>query len=64
MFACLTQDKELPVKVEAAVALQHLIHEHTVAESFIKPYIKPIIQVGVVRGGVSFEVGVACVGDA
>ncbi len=46
VFACLTQDKELPVKVEAAVALQFLIKHQGIAESFIQPYVKPIIQGG------------------
>ena len=44
MFACLIHDKELPVKVEAAVALQYLIKHQSIAESFIQPYVKPIIQ--------------------
>ena len=41
---CLTQDKELPVKVEAAVGLQHLIKNQTLAEKVIQPYVKVIIQ--------------------
>ena len=44
VFTCLIQDKELPVKVEAAVALQFLIKHQSIAESFIQPYVKPIIQ--------------------
>jgi hypothetical protein len=40
---CLTNDAELPVKVEAAVALQYLIKHQTLAEQVIKPYVKLII---------------------
>ena len=43
VLSCLTQDKELPVKVEAAVALQHLIKNQTLAEKVIGPHVKPII---------------------
>jgi len=41
----LTQDQELPVKVEAAVALQYLIKNQPMAEQFIQPHVKSIIQV-------------------
>jgi hypothetical protein len=44
VFNCLIQDKELPVKVEAAVAMQYLIKSQKIAEDFIQPYVKPIIQ--------------------
>ena len=43
MFSCLTQDKELPVKVEAAVAIQYLIKNQHVAEKIIEPHVKDII---------------------
>lgn len=43
MLSCLTQDQELPVKVEAAVALQNLIKHQELAEQVIKPYVKPIV---------------------
>ena len=33
------------MKVEAAVALQFLIKNQSTAESFIKPHVKPIIEV-------------------
>ena len=46
VFNCLTADNELPVKVEAAVALQYLIKNQTAAESFIQPHVRPIIKVG------------------
>ena len=42
-MSCLTQDQELPVKVEAAVALQNLIKHQELAEQVIKPYVKPIV---------------------
>ncbi len=45
VFNCLTQDKELPVKVEAAVALQFLIKHQEMAQEFVQPHVKPIIQV-------------------
>eukprot|EP00731_Ephydatia_muelleri_P006488 Em0003g736a len=41
---CLTGDKELPVKVEAAVALQYLIKHQSIAESCIQPCVRLIIQ--------------------
>ncbi|XP_019855725.1 PREDICTED: importin-7-like [Amphimedon queenslandica] len=43
VLSCLTQDQELPVKVEAAVALQSLIKNQELAEQVIKPFVKPII---------------------
>ena len=43
MLSCLTQDQELPVKVEAAVALQSLIKNQELAEQVIRPFVKPII---------------------
>ena len=49
VFNCLTQDKELPVKVEAAVALQFLIKHQEMAQEFVQPHVKPIIQVHVLR---------------
>ena len=63
---CLTGDKELPVKVEAAVALQYLIKHQTVAETCIQPFVKLIIKsmgwVGYegVRWGVGYEGGGQC----
>ncbi len=45
VFNCLTQDKELPVKVEAAVALQFLIKHQEMAQEFVQPHVKPIIEV-------------------
>ena len=47
MFNCLTLDDQLPVKVEAAVALQYLIKNQADAEAFIQPHVKPIIKVSV-----------------
>ena len=44
MFNCLTQDKELPVKVEAAVAMQYLIKNQHVAAKIIEPHVKAIIS--------------------
>jgi len=44
VFTCQIQDKELLVKVEVAVALLFLIKHQSIAESFIQPYVKPIIQ--------------------
>jgi len=40
---CLCDDKELPVKVEAAIALQMLIEYHTAAYQYIQANIKPIL---------------------
>ena len=51
VFDCLTQDKELPVKVEAAVALQFLIKHQEMAQQFVQPHVKPIITVCVCGGG-------------
>ena len=45
VFTCLTTDKELPVKVEAAVALQYLIKNQPKAETFIQPHVREIIKV-------------------
>lgn len=39
----LCSDKDLPVRVEAAIALQMLITEQEKAKQFIQPHIKPII---------------------
>lgn len=36
-------DKELPVKVEAAIALQSLIEQHEAAFQYIQPNIKQIL---------------------
>ena len=44
VFNCLTQDKELPVKVEAAVAMQYLIKNQHVAAKIIEPHVKAIIS--------------------
>ncbi|XP_013398069.1 importin-7 [Lingula anatina] len=40
---CLCTDKELPVRVEAAIALQMLITNQEKAEDMVKPHVKPII---------------------
>lgn len=40
--SCLLNDKELPVKVEAAIALQMLISNQEKAQKHIEPFIKPI----------------------
>ncbi|XP_067928154.1 importin-7-like [Watersipora subatra] len=40
---CLCEDKEFPVKVEAAIALQALIESHDAACQYIQPNIKPIL---------------------
>ncbi|XP_074661019.1 importin-7-like [Tubulanus polymorphus] len=40
---CLCGDKDLPVRVEAAIALQMLITSQPKAEMYTKPHIKPII---------------------
>ncbi|XP_022334260.1 importin-7-like isoform X2 [Crassostrea virginica] len=39
---CLCVDKELPVRVEAAVALQVLLVEQEKAKDYIQPFVKPI----------------------
>ncbi|KAG8438463.1 hypothetical protein GDO86_004870 [Hymenochirus boettgeri] len=40
----LIEDKELPVKVEAAIALQSLISNQSAAKEHMRPYIRPIMQ--------------------
>nr|XP_033806562.1 importin-8 isoform X3 [Geotrypetes seraphini] len=40
----LIEDKEMPVKVEAAIALQTLISNQAQAKEYIKPYVKPVMQ--------------------
>ncbi|XP_033019366.1 importin-8 isoform X2 [Lacerta agilis] len=40
----LIDDKEMPVKVEAAIALQSLISHQERAKEYIKPYIRPVMQ--------------------
>lgn len=40
---CLCDDTELPVKVEAAIALQTLIEYHDAAYQYIQPNIKQIL---------------------
>lgn len=40
---CLCDDKELPVKVEAAIGLQSLIEQHEAAYQYIQPNIKQIL---------------------
>ncbi|GAB1598816.1 importin-7-like isoform X2 [Argonauta hians] len=40
---CLCNDNELPVKVEAAIALQMLVTQHDKAKQFVRPHIKPVI---------------------
>uniref|UniRef100_A0A8C5MQS0 Importin 8 n=1 Tax=Leptobrachium leishanense TaxID=445787 RepID=A0A8C5MQS0_9ANUR len=40
----LIEDKELPVKVEAVLALQALISHQDPAKEYMKPYIRPIMQ--------------------
>ncbi|XP_028673781.2 importin-8 [Erpetoichthys calabaricus] len=37
-------DKEMPVKVEAAIALQTLVSNQDQAKTYIKPLIKPVMQ--------------------
>ncbi|KAI8780568.1 importin-7, partial [Biomphalaria glabrata] len=39
----LCTDKDLPVRVEAAIALQMLISEQEKARNYIQPYVKPVI---------------------
>ncbi|CAH1257344.1 IPO7 [Branchiostoma lanceolatum] len=41
---CLTQEKEMPVKVEAAIALQMLITHQPKAKEFVEPHVRPVIQ--------------------
>ncbi|XP_028414621.1 importin-7-like [Dendronephthya gigantea] len=41
---CLLHDKELPVKVEAALALQFFIKRQDKAKDFIQPYMQAVIQ--------------------
>uniref|UniRef100_A0A4W3JB10 Importin 7 n=1 Tax=Callorhinchus milii TaxID=7868 RepID=A0A4W3JB10_CALMI len=41
---CLIEDKEMPVKVEAAIALQVLISNQEKAKDYIKPFIRPVMQ--------------------
>ncbi|XP_060632748.2 importin-8 isoform X2 [Anolis sagrei] len=41
---CLIDDKEMPVKVEAAIALQSLISHQEQAKEYIKPYIRAVMQ--------------------
>ncbi|CAH2276329.1 importin-8 isoform X1 [Pelobates cultripes] len=40
----LIEDKELPVKVEAVMALQLLVSNQPSAKEYMKPYIRPIMQ--------------------
>ncbi|XP_077196070.1 importin-8 isoform X2 [Paroedura picta] len=40
----LIDDKEMPVKVEAAIALQLLISHQEQAKEYVKPYIRPVMQ--------------------
>ncbi|XP_005364681.1 importin-8 isoform X2 [Microtus ochrogaster] len=40
----LIEDEEMPVKVEAALALQSLISNQTQAKEHMKPYVRPIMQ--------------------
>lgn len=40
---CLCNDNELPVRVEAAIALQMLVSQHDKAKQFIRPHVKPVI---------------------
>ncbi|XP_067902475.1 importin-7 isoform X2 [Heterodontus francisci] len=41
---CLIEDKEMPVKVEAAIAVQVLISNQEKAKEYIKPFIRPVMQ--------------------
>ncbi|XP_071104621.1 importin-7-like [Haliotis cracherodii] len=41
--ACLCNDKDLPVRVEAAIALQMIITEQEKAKIYIRPFVKPVI---------------------
>ena len=36
-------DKDLPVRVEAAIAIQMLISEQEKAKAYIQPFVKPVI---------------------
>uniref|UniRef100_A0A3B3CP37 Importin 8 n=1 Tax=Oryzias melastigma TaxID=30732 RepID=A0A3B3CP37_ORYME len=40
----LLDDKEMPVKVEAAIALQTLVSNQEHAKLYIRPYIRPVMQ--------------------
>ncbi|KAK2101774.1 Importin-8 [Saguinus oedipus] len=40
----LIEDKEMPVKVEAALALQSLISNQIQAKEYMKPHVRPIMQ--------------------
>ncbi|XP_073693808.1 importin-8 [Garra rufa] len=40
----LVDDKEMPVKVEAAIALQTLVRNQEQAKVYIRPFIKPVMQ--------------------
>ncbi|XP_074126741.1 importin-8 isoform X3 [Sminthopsis crassicaudata] len=40
----LIEDKEMPVKVEAAVALQSLICNQEQAKEYVKPHVRPVMQ--------------------
>uniref|UniRef100_A0A668AU32 Importin 8 n=1 Tax=Myripristis murdjan TaxID=586833 RepID=A0A668AU32_9TELE len=40
----LIADKEMPVKVEAAIALQTLVSNQEQAKLYIRPYIRPVMQ--------------------
>ncbi|XP_041366189.1 importin-7-like [Gigantopelta aegis] len=40
---CLCNDKDLPVRVEAALALQMLITEQEKAKVYIQPFVKPVV---------------------
>uniref|UniRef100_A0A3P8UY59 Importin 8 n=1 Tax=Cynoglossus semilaevis TaxID=244447 RepID=A0A3P8UY59_CYNSE len=40
----LIDDKQMPVKVEAAIALQTLVSNQEQAKLYIKPYIRPVMQ--------------------
>ncbi|KAF3832671.1 hypothetical protein F7725_026336 [Dissostichus mawsoni] len=41
---CLINDNEMPVKVEAAIALQVLISNQEKAKEYISPFIRPVMQ--------------------
>ncbi|CAN0425651.1 LOW QUALITY PROTEIN: importin-7-like [Lethenteron reissneri] len=41
---CLIEEKEMPVKVEAAIALQVLISNQDKAKDYIKPHVRPVMQ--------------------
>ncbi|OCT83649.1 hypothetical protein XELAEV_18021791mg, partial [Xenopus laevis] len=41
---CLIDDREMPVKVEAAIALQVLISNQEKAKEYIVPFIRPVMQ--------------------